>query len=154
MKRSSPVSPAGSSSKEGSVTMPPVSQVNSRSHLESWMSDAACKFDSPTLYDEAFDKSPPSGVSCGFCGVISQCFTYAITNGFDGIWGGTTYKQRLKMMRRQVRAKCPGVTCAARGSSIQRGHAVDTCLKCGLSWPSARGAKDDTGDDAAVADAS
>lgn len=31
---------------------------------------------------------------CGGCPITAQCFSWAIENDEEGIWGGTTYKER------------------------------------------------------------
>ena len=100
---------------------------------ESWMEDAACKGHEPSLYDEQFKQLPPPQVRCGRCPVIAFCLTFALRNGYEGVWGGTTIEGRRKLGRRQHRARCPGRNC--NGREIKRGSRMDTCLSCGLSWP-------------------
>jgi hypothetical protein len=103
-------------------------------HEDAWMVDAACGSDDPYVYDERYEKLPPGAISCyDGCTVRAQCLTFALNNGFEGIWGGTTYYQRQIVQRRQRRARCPGQDCG--GTEIQRGAAKDTCVSCGLSWP-------------------
>ena len=104
--------------------------------MDAWMDDAACASDDPVLYDEMFEKKPPSGISCGGCIVRGQCFTFAVRNNYEGVWGGTTHKQRLTMARRQRRAKCPDPDC--RSTEIRRGGNHDVCGACGLSWPTVK----------------
>lgn len=97
------------------------------------MADAECRDDDPYLYDEMYDQSPPPGIRCFGCGVRAQCLTFALDHDFEGIWGGKTKKQRDRLNRKQRRAKCPDVDCAS--TQIKRGTHVDTCVSCGLSWP-------------------
>lgn len=48
--------------------------------------------------------------TCDRCPVIHECLNYALTHGErDGIWGGTTAKQRYRM---GMTARCP--SCARR----------------------------------------
>lgn len=100
---------------------------------DEWMARAACVLDDPYLYDEIGDTKPPSDVSCFHCTVRAQCLTFGINHNFEGIWGGTTKKQRDTYSRKQRRAMCPGLDCRSR--EIRRGATADTCGSCGLSWP-------------------
>jgi len=101
------------------------------------MLDAACIFDDPFFYDDDYHAdSPPPEVHCGECSVRAHCLNFAFTNNFEGVWGGTTWKQRQRFRRKQRRAHCPDVDC--RSTEIKRGATADTCGSCGLSWPNVR----------------
>jgi hypothetical protein len=106
---------------------------------DAWMEKAACADDDPYLYDERYDRRPPSNVRCfSGCVVRAQCFTFAVRHGFEGVWGGTTHKQRKLLQRRQSRVRCPGSECG--GTHIQRDGGRATCASCGLSWPTTQSA--------------
>lgn len=72
--------------------------------FESWREAAAC-FDRP---DVTFFPSPEdeAGVSsakalCASCPVMDDCLAFAIeTNQPDGVWGGTTPAERVRLRRR------------------------------------------------------
>lgn len=74
-----------------------------------WMEEGNCKDSAP----EVFFPSDGAGVVvaqriCRGCPVQQTCLEYALANGIDhGVWGGTSERQRRRMMkkRRQVDAK-------------------------------------------------
>lgn len=101
---------------------------------DDWMKHSACADDDPMLYDERYEKSPPASVRCfSGCVVRGQCFVFALNHDFEGVWGGTTYRQRRTMQRRQRRVRCPGADCGGTDIAVQGDRA--TCIGCGLSWP-------------------
>lgn len=82
---------------------------------ESWMAHparpCASPIDSPEhIRDHANNWYPreryydTATANCAGCPVINQCLTYALENREDeGVWGGTTPKQRRNLLRRQAR---------------------------------------------------
>lgn len=36
---------------------------------------------------------------CAGCPVAEPCLAYALDNGVDGVWGGTTHRQRIELRR-------------------------------------------------------
>lgn len=80
-----------------------------------WMSDprrpCASPINDPAYIGEHADTWYPrerhydrATVLCAGCPVINQCLTYALDNREeDGVWGGTTPKQRRNLLRRQAR---------------------------------------------------
>lgn len=46
--------------------------------------------------------SVPALATCAKCPVRDECLQYAIDEDLDGIWGGTTRIQRLRMVGRWV----------------------------------------------------
>jgi len=68
-----------------------------------WMTGGLCAQTDP----EAF--FPEKGVSsaeaksiCTGCPVIAECLQYALEHGETGVWGGTSERQRRKMLREQA----------------------------------------------------
>jgi WhiB family redox-sensing transcriptional regulator len=67
---------------------------------EKWMESAVCASSDP---EEWF---PEKGVSarrakniCATCPVIDDCLQFALKNGETGIWGGTSSRERRRLMR-------------------------------------------------------
>jgi WhiB family redox-sensing transcriptional regulator len=70
--------------------------------LPAWMADAACREHPDVTW------FPPPGESgleakaiCGRCLVKEECLRYALEHDLDGIWGGTTVRQRRRSARAQ-----------------------------------------------------
>lgn len=82
--------------------------------MTTWMGRAAC---AETPLPELF--FPPSAVLapvylkdarteyCDTCPVKTECLNYAIDNGFEGIWAGTTDGVRRAMRRRRQPSRSP-----------------------------------------------
>jgi hypothetical protein len=75
-----------------------------------WMDDAVCA--NVGAAGDIF--APEKGVAnevpaalraCRFCTVQVECGTYALTHGLDGVWGGTTGRQRRKAVRQSRAAR-------------------------------------------------
>ena len=69
----------------------------------SWMSRGACRQADPELfYPIAIGKGPAARQAeaakavCGPCAVRANCLSYALEVMPEGIWGGTTWDERLK----------------------------------------------------------
>ena len=73
-----------------------------------WKEHAACAGADQELFFP--ERTTPAGsvakarAICATCTVQSECLEYAITNGDGGIWGNTSRKQRLEIIRRRRRA--------------------------------------------------
>lgn len=66
-----------------------------------FMENGACK-EGPV---EIFFSDKPHEIStaktkCGICEVTEECLTFAIQNNEEGIWGGTTERERRIIKRR------------------------------------------------------
>lgn len=66
-------------------------------HINSWSKKAKC---GNTISDDLFfggtkSHSIEGKKFCTGCPVAIQCRTYALVHGLEGIWGGTTYLERL-----------------------------------------------------------
>ena len=63
-----------------------------------WMNDAACVGTDP----ESFFSDHPDDVAaaravCGGCPARNACLQYAVDNRFEGLWAGTTDRQRTEI---------------------------------------------------------
>lgn len=70
-----------------------------------WMSEGICaQIDTEHFFPELGQTSTVARKICGGCPVRVKCLNYALDEEIrDGIWGGTTGKQRYAL-RRQGRA--------------------------------------------------
>lgn len=68
-----------------------------------WAESAACKGRTAEFFaweNASFGRvSADLRVLCDGCTVRPQCLSYAIRHDVDGIWAGTTWKQRRRMGR-------------------------------------------------------
>ena len=66
-----------------------------------WMRQAVCASADPEeWFPEKGAKSVRAKSICQTCPVIDECLQYALDNRLDGIWGGTSTRQRSSMLRR------------------------------------------------------
>lgn len=71
--------------------------------LEGWREAAACLGSDINFFPSAEDAAgiAKAKMICGGCPVADECLTYAIeTNQHEGIWGGHTPRERVKLRRR------------------------------------------------------
>lgn len=109
-----------------------------------WMEQAACK-DTPVEWIDFFPErkpgDPPEKVPehikriCAGCVVREECLVWAIDRDEEGVWAGTTKKQREALDRPFRRAKCP----ACLSTQLGNERTVQTCMDCGLSWTATKG---------------
>lgn len=71
-----------------------------------WVDDAACVGSEPDLFFPDGGTSPAAVATCRRCPVVDDCLSYALNSAVDGIWGGTTTKQRIRL-RRQLGITVP-----------------------------------------------
>lgn len=68
-----------------------------------WMDDALCREVGQELFfpEHASEISEPKQ-TCSLCTVRSECLDYALSLPFvvEGVWGGTTERQRRKLRQR------------------------------------------------------
>lgn len=70
-----------------------------------WVHRAACAGTDPALWFPSEERRPHSHTDrartiCAGCGVRRECLDYALTTPEpDGIWGGLTPEERLKLKR-------------------------------------------------------
>lgn len=69
-----------------------------------WIADAICSETDPEqFFPEKGGSSALAKLVCRNCPVIEQCREYAVNSPmeFDGIWGGTTVRQRRELRRKR-----------------------------------------------------
>ena len=67
-----------------------------------WHKGALCAQTDPEIFfnDKCVDRSPLAKRICGNCPVSEQCLQESLDNFEEfGVWGGTTGKERLTMLR-------------------------------------------------------
>jgi WhiB family transcriptional regulator, redox-sensing transcriptional regulator len=76
----------------------------------SWMFDGACRRVDPELFfpiatvkHAAARQVEAARAVCTPCPVRAKCLSYALEVMPEGIWGGTTYEERLAARRRRLR---------------------------------------------------
>ncbi len=90
-----------------------------------WMADAAC-IDEPSERFFAVSTSEPAAwalAACGRCPVRSTCLEFALEHEEAGIWGGTTERDRMRLLRQEGR----GATWTGL-SSDRRSAVLDAAL--------------------------
>lgn len=66
-----------------------------------WISAAVCASADPEeWFPEGGATSNRAKRICQTCPVINECLQYALGNDMDGIWGGTSRRERVGLMRR------------------------------------------------------
>lgn len=73
-------------------------------HDLSWHAQAACQGkDTAIFFPEGAGRATAAAreakAICATCAVSAECLAYAIAEGVDGIWGGTTWHERRDMTR-------------------------------------------------------
>lgn len=90
----------------------------------SWYRHAACAGADPDLFFADSRREPrlvaQAKTFCGGCLAATHCLAYALEHGMDGVWGGTTTRERRRMrrpsnripgsIRDQIRRAAPGLT--------------------------------------------
>lgn len=101
-----------------------------------WAEKGLCRNMDPEIFfiDADADADFPNPVAlaaCDRCPIQAACLNWAMeTNERNGVWGGTTPRQREKLRRPIVRVRCPGCS----SNAILEEPNVEVCLSCGLSW--------------------
>lgn len=72
-----------------------------------WNAAAACKgLDSAMFYPADDVDAVSAKTVCEGCSVQSQCLEFAIENREkDGVWGGATFRERQRIVRRRRRQR-------------------------------------------------
>lgn len=73
---------------------------------QNWRDEALCKGLPPDqFFPNSETEQEAAARLCGGCAVRAECLEYAlITNQRDGVWGGTTEKQRAKMRTKWIKS--------------------------------------------------
>lgn len=71
-----------------------------------WIDRAACRESDPELFWPSTGEDPRAAIAiCEECPVRQECLDYALTLGeMDGIWGGTSGRQRRRIRSTQRRS--------------------------------------------------
>lgn len=68
---------------------------------EKWMESAVCASADPEeWFPEKGVRAAKAKKICATCPVIDECLQFAIDNNEVGIWGGTSRRERVRLMRR------------------------------------------------------
>jgi WhiB family redox-sensing transcriptional regulator len=63
-----------------------------------WQDDALCAQTAPDMFTPVTGESTTTPKKiCALCTVRTQCLEYALTHDVEGIWGGTTRRERRKL---------------------------------------------------------
>lgn len=80
---------------------------------EKWAGNAACRgLDPAVFYPVTEDEAEIAKAICADCPVVEPCLEHAITNREkNGVWGGATERERLRIIRRRrrIRAQVSGL---------------------------------------------
>lgn len=73
---------------------------------------------------------------CAVCPVKGHCFmkAMAMRERPEGIWGGTSTKERQKLRKNRSRAHCPVCSSVDVGRVLRDGSHYEVCISCGVSW--------------------
>lgn len=67
---------------------------------EPWMTRAACTSADPEeWFPEQGSSSRAAKKICSTCPVVNECLQFALDHNEYGIWGGTSRRERVPMMR-------------------------------------------------------
>ncbi|MGH8937160.1 MAG: WhiB family transcriptional regulator [Acidimicrobiia bacterium] len=71
---------------------------------QAWMERAACRGMDPALFFPLSDEEAEAGLAvCRTCPVREECLEYALeARERYGIWGGTTERERKRILRRSA----------------------------------------------------
>jgi len=86
---------------------------DARAGAGSWMARAACRGTDPECFfpvsvkGAAAEQVRSAKAVCGRCEVLAECLSYALRAMPHGIWGGTTWEERIvmRMPRAEVNRK-------------------------------------------------
>lgn len=66
-----------------------------------WMAAAACRGSSVNFHPDRGQDTRQAKAICARCPVREECYDYALDMGeMFGVWGGTTAKERRRLLRR------------------------------------------------------
>jgi WhiB family transcriptional regulator, redox-sensing transcriptional regulator len=65
-----------------------------------WMARAACRgMDSATFFPSRGEPTAEAREVCAGCPVAGPCLAYAVAEGLEGVWAGTSKRERRAMGR-------------------------------------------------------
>jgi WhiB family redox-sensing transcriptional regulator len=97
-----PLPPSGPNDPPGSQRRLVVRE-HARARSVSWMARGACRGADPELFfpiavtGAAVEQINSAKAICGCCAVGKHCLSYALQTMPHGIWGGTTWEERIAM---------------------------------------------------------
>jgi WhiB family transcriptional regulator, redox-sensing transcriptional regulator len=100
-----------------------------------WQEDALCKEYGPELFFPDGEKGENALMIlqakdiCAVCPVLYECLAEALDNGSEGVWGGTTLKERRTI--RKYLADIPWRRAGAVGLAYVLGLEMPLCESCG-----------------------
>lgn len=90
---------------------------------EQWRDQALCQSRDPELFFPERSNSTRANKEakqvCHACEVERECLTYALEADVDGVWGGTSPRERDRLRRELNKGRRAGV----RGSKFRKGAA-------------------------------
>jgi len=80
-----------------------------------WVDLAACRGLDPTIfYPLTEDEAPAAKAICAQCPVAEDCLEHAIEHRErNGVWGGATERERMRIIRRRRRVRGQEVSAQA-----------------------------------------
>lgn len=93
-----------------------------------WQREAACRGKTDIMYPHHSRPAPEAVSLCDACPVRDVCLETALAdNEQEGVWGGTTEKERRRMQRDRQR----NLNCCVNGhSNEERSPITGRCLTC------------------------
>lgn len=93
----------------------------------SWILKSICSPDQVNLFYSVIEEEIQEARRfCLNCPVIEECFQYAIEHHEEGVWGGTSEKQRRRLFSRAVVMGVP-VTSLQRSKPREQLRLVNAC---------------------------
>ena len=80
-----------------------------------WVDAAACRgLDSAIFYPLTDEEAETAKDVCAVCPVVDECLEHAIDNRErNGVWGGATERERMRIIRRRRRVRGQEVSAQA-----------------------------------------
>jgi DNA (cytosine-5)-methyltransferase 1 len=108
---------------------------------EHWQEQALCAQVDPGLFfPEQGAPARDAKRVCARCDVREQCLAAALALGADGVWGGTTPRQRQRLgggVWASATAYLPPPACGTDAAQQRHRRAGQTCTTCGVGTPAA-----------------
>lgn len=94
--------------------------------------DALCTEVDPELFFPNGGPVPEARRICGACSVRQECLEYALANGVQGVWGGTSHRERRDLgATRRVQTPDPAYACGTEAGARRHNRAGEpVCPEC------------------------
>lgn len=79
---------------------------------ESWMHAGLCRTEQPDLFFPVHTNQYAATLAvqvCKNCPVLAECLAFSLGADVDGVWGGTTARERDRLRRKLGLPRRPGV---------------------------------------------